>query len=171
MELPVISTLGPAGYANAARAWLAAAPAGTQNWPSADLAIYVPIVIRYPFTVKVLWWANGGTTNGNVDCGIYSSAGSKLTSTGTTAQAGNNAIQSAAPSGGDYLLAIGTYYLGLALSSGTGQVQRATPGINGMIMWGCAQEASATTLPTTMTPATIAQDYLPLFGASSRTLI
>jgi hypothetical protein len=169
MHLPVISTVSSEGSAGAIRAYANATPA-TGPWPAADLAIYVPIVIKYPFVVRRVFWVNGTTATGNVDCGIYTAAGVKITSTGTTAQAGTSATQSVALAA-EYRLSIGTYYLGLALSSATGTTFRAAPGIPVIALMGCAQEAGATTLPATMTPATIANDYLPVFGITSRTLI
>ena len=57
------------------------------NWPAANRAIYAPLNMPSGFTVARFMTANGNTATGNLDLGLYNSAGTKLISTGTTARA------------------------------------------------------------------------------------
>lgn len=131
-------------------------------WPSANLALYIPLTLPFAYPAKRVFWGNGSTVNGNVDLGLYDGiTGSKIYSVGATLQAGATALQYVTV---DWLVQPGEYYLALSLSSGTGQTLRVAPGTADMRLVGCVQEASAHPLPTTMTPAAIGQGYWPLFG-------
>jgi hypothetical protein len=132
-------------------------------WPSANLALYFPLMVPWNYPVKRVMWANGGVVSGNVDLGIFKAdTGAKIASTGATAQAGTSAVQYVSV---DWLIPEGEYYLGLSFSSGTAQVQRSTTITAAILrMTGVLQEASAHPLPTTMTPAAMASAYVPIFG-------
>jgi hypothetical protein len=96
------------------------AAASSTAWPSANLAIYVPVRVPRPCIVKKLALANGAGVAGNFDIGIYTSAGSRLVSTGSTAQTGVSTEQVVATT--DTLLSVGLYYLATCLSSVSGFV-------------------------------------------------
>lgn len=137
-------------------------------WPSANLALYMPISFPFPYPAKRAWWVNGTTANGNVDLGLYSAvSGAKLYSTGATLQSGTSATQYVSV---DWLVQPGEYFLALSLSSGTGTIFRTT-GASAIVcrMAGVLQEASAHPLPTTMTPVTATNAYWPLFGLTRTT--
>lgn len=147
------------GLDQAAFAGAITAPASAA-WPAANRAIYVPFSLPFPYLLRKFFWCNGGTANGNVDCGIYSRAGTKICATGSTAQAGTSVVQSAAPSIGATLLMPDSYYLALALSSGTGTIFQVAPAANEA---GIAFQATAFALPATFTLGTTG-GALPMFG-------
>ena len=132
-------------------------------WITTNLALYLPFIVRHQLTVKQFRLLNGATVSGNVDLGIYSSTiegipSARQVSTGSTAQAGTNGIQSvniAATS-----LSPGLYYMAVALDNLTGTVASFVVDdsanhsnfdrIN--TVDGVFQEASAFPLPSTATP-------------------
>lgn len=140
------------------------------TWPAANRALFLPFTITAPYLVQRVWWANGATVNGNVDCGIYSSDGTKLASVGSTAQVGTSVVQSVALAA-PLLLLPGSYYMALVLSSATATVIRTSAAVAACQMMGMAQQATALPLPATATFATIASAALPLFGITSSTVI
>lgn len=137
-------------------------------WPAANRAIYVPFVLPAAYQVTKLWWANGATAAGNVDCGIYSVGGTKLASTGSTAQAGTSVVQSVSVS---ILLQPGSYYMALALSSISATILRNVPSSGPLAAMGVAQQATAFPLPATATFAAASTAYFPMFGITSASVI
>lgn len=139
--------------------------AGT--WASANLALYIPILVRTPVTIYQLAWANGATLGSNVDVGVYDgSSKTRLVSTGSTAQSGSSALQ--AVDVADTPVPPGLHYLAMAMDTNTpGQVNRAnlTTGIGGRLS-GIAQQALAFPLPSTATFATYAQSLVPFITAA-----
>lgn len=136
-------------------------------WASANRAVYMPFTLSTSYLVQRLWWANGSAVAGNVDCGIYTSDGVRLVSTGSTAQAGTSVVQSVSIT--PLLLTPGRYYMGLAASSTSATFLSDTvflvPGLVGL-----AQEASALPLPAQATfAATTGRLYV--CGITSRTVI
>ena len=160
----VISTVGIESALNVpvliAGGWGAATA-----WPSANLAIFCPIVIPAPTRIRQLGWINGGTANNNVDVGIYRIDGVPLVTTGSTAQSGTNAVQTINIT--DLDLPPGRYYLAMACDGTTGLIVRAVPASAAMQSLGAFQQASAFPLPTPFTPATISNSYLPVILAIS----
>lgn len=130
-------------------------------WPTANRAIYVPLILPFAYPVKRAFWMNGTAVAGNVDLGIFNAdTAAKLFSTGATAQAGTSVAQYVAV---DWLIPPGEYYLALSLSSGSGTTLRST-GITTQNILGYLQEGSAHPLPTSMTPVAITVAYVPVFG-------
>lgn len=132
---------------------------GSGAFPAANDAIYIPVPIKFQVRVRSIYWINGNTATGNVDAGIYTKAGGRIYSTGSTAQTGTSTPQWVNMT--DFVLGPGMYYLAIALSSSSGTLQRQNAGINNMISLGCAKQASAFPLPATATFATITASYLP----------
>ncbi len=130
-------------------------------WPSANLAIYVPLLLDAPYPVKRVWWINGATASENVDLGLYKASGTREYSTGAVAQAGINALQYVTA---DLLIPPGEYYLGLSLSSATATTFSTAFLVTHLRMAGCLQQASAHVLPASMTGAVMTFAYYPLFG-------
>lgn len=148
-----------------ARTHGALAAEGSAAWPAANRALYIPFTVTSPYPVRRMWAGNGATASGNIDLGIYSSGGRRLASTGATAQAGTSTLQYVAC---DILLDPDMYYMALSLSSATGTIRRsAALGVEVLRSIGMLQEASAHPLPASMTGATIATAYFPLFGLTS----
>lgn len=162
---PSISSLSPEAVPGSS---LSAVPASAA-WPSANLAIYVPFMLAAPYLVQRLWWANGATVAGNVDCGVYTGDGTQLFHTGATAQATINVVQSV--SNGPTLLLPGAYYMALSASSGSATFFRLAPAAARLQAMGLAQQATAEPLPATFTLASMAQTYIPVFGITSSTVI
>ena len=139
-------------------------------WPSADLALFYPFVISQRCIAVLLWAYNGGTAAGSTDIGIYTEDGTRLVSIGPTAQAGTNVRQSFNIT--DTELFPGRYYMALASSSGAATFFRSTMGdTNRNRTLGMFQQASAGTLPATATFAAVGQDYLPIFGLTTRSVL
>lgn len=132
-------------------------------WPSANRALLYPVSLDAPFTAARMFWVNGGTVSGNVDAGLYDASGHRLGSTGSTAQAGTSALQSAALTA-SVGLAPGTYYLALAVNNTTATFYRTVISFS-TFTW--AGAASAFALPATVTLAAAGFDYSPLLGMSS----
>jgi hypothetical protein len=129
-------------------------------WSSANRAVFMAMRLDYPFNLRKFFWCNGATATGNVDCGIYSRAGTKLASTGSTAQSGTSVVQSAAPSAGAMLLAPDSYYLALAASSASATFLM---GGNSVSENGGAYQDTAFALPATFTLGNAFPQF-PIFG-------
>lgn len=133
------------------------------NWPSANLALFVPLRLPNSTTIKRFWYISGNAT-GNVDIGLYDAAGNKIVSTGSTAQGTSNQIDFISVTSTP--VSVGDYYLAIAYASTTATPFRATsPGVARYL--GVVQMASALPLPTTATFAAAGQDYVPWFGFST----
>ena len=148
-----------------------AVPTTSIVWPAANRAFYAPIVVERETVITQLWCLNGSIVAGNIDVGLYASDGTRLTSAGSTAQAGTTVIQKFNIT--DLFIGPGLYYLALALSDGAtatvGSMTTSLTQINRVC--GCAEQASAFALPATATFATMAQVYLPVFGFSTRAVL
>lgn len=67
-----------------------AAPASA-NWPAANQAIYMPLRITAPYDVRRVF-AVSGSAAANWDIGVYTLAGAKLFSSGSTAGTNNTLV-------------------------------------------------------------------------------
>lgn len=170
-HLPTISSISPEAVG---ASWLSGNGGNTYNsvaWPAANRGIFVPFSLHAPYWCRMVWWANGATANGNIDCGVYAVGTSHLLSAGSTAQAGTTSVQSVVL-GTPVLLMPGSYYMALSASATTVTMRASNSSLQNQIGVGMAQQATVLPLPTTVfAPATMANAYLPLFGISSRTLI
>jgi hypothetical protein len=145
---------------------------GSLAWFRANMALFIPFKLTNPTTAKQLFIYNGATASGNVDVGLYTEAGVRLTSAGSTAQAGTNALQVFDIP--DVTLGPGRFYLAMALNNTTGTVFRNTLGNAGQGNYlGMLKQDSAFPLPATATFATLGTDSarLPIFGLTTRSLI
>jgi hypothetical protein len=139
---------------------------GSAAYPAADRAHFLPFRVNRPTLITKLMAYNGSTASGNIDVGIYSHDGTRLVSTGSTAQSGTSALQVFDVT--DTWLGPGRFYLAVAMDNTTGTLFRATLGstqIDAGI--GLLIEASAFPLPATATFATIsgAAAFVPIIGA------
>jgi hypothetical protein len=140
------------------------------TYPSADLAIFMPVKVTETITIKKLWVLNGATASGNTNMALYNSefilvAG---TETGSTAQAGTNVIQefTITPTG----ITPGLYYVAIAMDNTTGTLFRYSIGSEGAKYVGLFSQASSFDLPAVATPAD-ANSYAPVMGFSTRELV
>ena len=145
---------------------------GTAAWPSANLAIYVPVVIPRPVVVLKMGWINGVTASGNIDVGIYDVTGAKVVTAGSTAQ-GTTSVAQLVNTTDVQLVGPARYYLAMSMDNTTGTVGRNTLPVSGTAMRGigCAQEASAFALPATATLAVMANNYVPFVFALVTTVM
>ena len=139
------------------------------TWPAANRAIYIPFTLYGPETVRKMFCGNGGAVSGNVDVGIYNAAGTRLVSSGSTAQASINVLQVFDIT--DTTIGPGYYYMALALDNTTGTILNSNPAVFVMPVWGVKQEAAAFPLPATATFANVSSAYLPMVGLSMVTSI
>lgn len=144
------------------------APASA-TYPAADRALFYPVRLSQPVLVKVLYWVNGATVAGNVDVGIYDEAGTRLLSTGSTAQATVSVLQQVNVT--DTLIGPGLFYLAIAASLATATFLSQNAAADTMLQAGVAQMATAMPLPATATLEKMVSVYKPLFGASLRATI
>lgn len=168
-RLPVmVSTYGPLSVG----VELAGAPVGTSSgaWIAADRAIYVPLYVPAPAVVVKLWWLNGTSVSGNIDCALYRASDlSRVVTVGGVAQAGVSAVQEADVA--DTSIGSGVYLLALSADNAIGHVIRNTNELRIHRPAGVLQQASAYPLPATADPATLASAFVPMFGLALRTLV
>lgn len=147
------------GAGGATTGWAAAA------WGSNNRAIYVPWSFPYDailYEVRAL----GTNTTGNYDLGFYSPLGARIASKGTTAMANAPLVLSISDM---HVFAGQTYYIGLVLSSTSGNVLAcAIGGSEKNIGMGVLYETSALPLPATMTPVVVNVDFLPMLVCGLR---
>lgn len=159
-----ISSLGRFSGQHMIQAFDTTVASSTAVWPSANRAFYMPVYLPSPFTVARFWVQNGSNATGNCDVGLYSEAGDKLVSTGSTARAGATQAQYIGVT--DARFGPGTYYLALALDTTAGSVGRLAGTIPTMRLGGIFQQDTAFALPSSMTPAALSTAYAPHFGFS-----
>jgi hypothetical protein len=136
-------------------------------WTTANKALFWPFILPVEFFLGTLWWLNGGTSNGNVDMGIYDDRFHRVISTGSTAQGTINVVQSVAV--GPVLLLPGNYYFALALSSATATIfglSGSLSNVSNTDYQGIFEQATAFPLPDPAVPAKCSSIFgLDLCGA------
>lgn len=157
---PTIQGLNLGGMSNAS----------SSTWPTANKAILVPFVVSSPSTIVKLFCHNGAAVSGNMDIGIYDYTGRLLVSSGSTAQAGTNAIQEFDIT--DTRIGSGMFYIALAVDNTTATIFRvsATNARNTKFL-GMAEVTSAVPLPASATLATTSVINIPIIGLTLRTVI
>lgn len=138
-------------------------------WPTANTAVFVPFHVYTPTVVKQIGWFNGSAVSGNVDCGIYDAAGTRLISTGSTAQAGVSTIQTVDVT--DTLLGPGLFYMAFAADNITATVIGIVPTLQRGRVLGLVEMATAFALPATATFATLTGNVVPFACFTTRSLI
>lgn len=147
--------------------WMVAKMNTNATWPAANLAIYVPFRLQERMIVVKMFVPTEAGGTDDFDVGIFTAEGTKLVSSGATAQSAFNRNEVDVT---DTLLDPGRYYFGLAMDGTTAATRgfnASNAGLLGAI--GLLQEAGAMPLPANMTPAVYAQTRLPLISASMRT--
>ena len=138
------------------------------TWLVANKAIYIPLWLPFWYQVNRVWWYNGSSvTSVNNDLGIYDADGTRIYSTGSTAQSGASVLQYVTVST-PFRLPPGRYFLALAISSVTanrGGTGGATNTLTRLRQSGIMEEASALPLPAVATFAAItATQPTPHYG-------
>lgn len=134
--------------------------------PTANQAIYVPIVVTTTVTFRRGFWWNGSAPGGNTCVGIYTPDGTRQATTGSVASAGASVIQDAALSA-NYTATPGVYYMAIELSAATvnGSTSFAAS-TNYRIQGLYTQAVGAFPLPANATFANWASRVIPVFGVT-----
>ena len=135
------------------------------NWPTANKAFFRRIFLPFDVVVSKIFWINGTAVAGNVDAGIFEDVSYiKIASTGSTAQATANSVQSVTLTNSVKLKA-GSYLLGVSTDTTTncriGYFSTFNTPFSSIL--GCYEETTAFPLPATATP--VAQTASFLFPA------
>ncbi len=155
---------------------LGAGVPASATWPTANLAIFVPIYVSAGTTVQQIYWVNGATVTASttVECALYNEAGTtKLITSGAIIQATISVPQATTITGG-YYLPRGRYWLGLVCGNNTSTFWRysnAAAMTNMQKMIGTSEQAmGSTALPAAITFGTAAQAYIPVMGLTQSIL-
>jgi hypothetical protein len=143
---------------------------GVNVWPVANKAVYIPFVCNEAVTVTQLFNINGNVVSGNIDVGIYTAAGSKVITSGSTTQSGTDVVQ--VYNIADTALAVGRYYFALALDNTSGRNNgMAALNVHRTNAMGCLQQTSAFPLPSSATFAAYSEVFVPVVGAMLGTVM
>lgn len=138
---------------------------GGVAWPGANRALYFPVRIPRTFPVARGFVIQNGNAAGTQDIGVYDQAGNRLTNIGATARSSNVCQHFDVT---DVVLGPGVYYFALLGSSTSGTYDGLSMDARYLRAHGVLQEdVGATSLPSTMTPATVGQGTVPIFGFTS----
>jgi hypothetical protein len=132
-------------------------------YTAASRAYYYPMHLDDFVTVTQMAIFNGATVSGNVDVGNYDVNGTRLVSSGSTAQAGASTIQTFDVA--DTALTPGDYYLAMAADNTTATYYCYKPNAQWMEMLGIQMQATALPLPATATFATASAGFIPFLAA------
>ena len=162
---PYLNTWSQAFNGLAIRGVAVAGAAASLTW-TANVAVYVPFFLPWPYPVARAFWCNGSSAIANCDIGIYSIGGAQIWHSGSTAQVSGNNLQFVSAG---VLLSPGPYLLGLSCSGTTNAINGNTVITTdfGRLM-GYYQQASAFPLPASTTFAAYAGVGLPLMGITTK---
>jgi hypothetical protein len=132
------------------------APA-SQNYVAVGIAVFIPFYVPTGFLVTKLGWGNGSAVAGSIDAGVYKSDGTRMVSTGSTAQSGTSTLQ--VVDVGDTFLPRGLYYLAMDsdTSGATQKVIAVLPAAGIPQALGLLEMAAAIPLATNANPAVFAK--------------
>jgi len=168
---PVVGTMSR--YGTLANTIIGFGSTATTNvaFPVANTAFFYPFSIDEDATVAQIGWVNGNVVSGNIDVGIYTRAGAKVISTGSTAQSGTSVIQ--AVNVADTALAAGDYYFAVSMDNTTGTLLGVTAiALGWMQQAGAMQEATSFPLPATWTAPDTTPDnhFMPWLAFNQRSV-
>jgi len=140
---------------------------------TANLLIFIPLLLIEPLLVSQFFWINGATAQDNTDVGIYSFDGqTKFGSTGSTLNSGTSALQVADVT--DFRLPSNVrLWMALGCDSSTHTFLLANPVVGAQDLAGITQQAAgwSSGLPATITPAIPTVAKVPMFGFSGRSVV
>jgi hypothetical protein len=147
-----------------------ASPGSGQAW-SANAAIYVPLLLDWPYNARRMFWVNGAAVGGNSDVGLYTLGGARLWSAGSTACSGGSAPQYTTVTPDIVLQPGQPYFMAFAHDVATASQIFGVGGTTFTAPWGRAcgvyQQASAFPLPAQAAFAAYAAVGLPLIGLTN----
>lgn len=170
---PAATTIPPmVGVATPSVGWLQGQPFSinfsSATYESASRAVYYPITLPAPCTVRRVWWANGATTTGGatIEVGIYADAGyspgAKVLS-GSATQGTASQVQFVDVT--DTTLPVGLWWVAIVSSSATNTTVFRTlisgTQIDALYRY---EQASASPLPASATPVQSSIGYIWLCG-------
>lgn len=141
---------------------------GSTAYPLANLAFYVPFSVSGPCTAREGWCVTGATAGGNFDIGIYDSAGSRLTSSGSTARTASAINNTTAMT--DYDLKPGLRYFMAFSADGTNNYFGGSQAAGIYESHGVLESTSSFVLPASPTLSRTTRAFLPLFGLNLYTV-
>ncbi len=148
--------------------WLAA-PTSIVN-PTAKKAFFIPFELTEPIVIANLFVRNGNTASGNVDCGIYDVAGTRIVSIGSTVMSGTSTIQAFNIT--DTLIGPGSFYMAFVCDNTTGAFIAMNPSIESLRTAGVVEQIlGALPLPATATFAQLADNFVPWVGLTTRSFV
>lgn len=137
---------------------------GNAAWPAANRGYFFSFTL-YKNTPIVQGFVRNNTGTGNVEIGVFLPDGTLVGSTGAINLAASNIIYAGSL---DLTLGPGTYYAGMSKDGTGGNNQRLAGSTNQRLqVRGVYQMSSAYPLPSTVTFAAMADNYLPIFGLST----
>lgn len=156
---PVISTWMCDGIFSAN----AGAGPASNVFPASNKAYFLPISITQPIVITAFFCINGATASGNLDIGLFDRVGTRIISTGSTAQSGTSQVQSISVA--NTSVGPGLFYLALAADNGTGTFFALTnASVRFTSIIGEYNQSTAFPLPATATFATSTSFYVPIIG-------
>ena len=150
-------------WGEACRADLHVATPNSNAWPAANLGLFLPVFIYERVTVYEAYTATGTLTGGNLDIGIFSTGGTKLASTGSTARAAASSWQTVGMT--DYVWEPGEYYIGMVADDTSNYLAHAPTAGKAQAV-GMVEDASAWTagFDSSVTYVTSTRAFVPHFG-------
>ena len=162
---------GHAVYSTVSLTQMLTVAGASTAWPSANLAIFVPIYVAEPCTVyKMVAGAGATAGSNNFDIGIYDQSGNRLVSSGATAKGSSveHVIDVT-----DTRIGPGIYYLAMS-ADGTGNYVLVTPSgttpvpLQKARMLGTLEAATSYVLPATATMVARTGPLIPNIAAYTR---
>ena len=138
-------------------------------WPVANQACFVPFQVYVPSLIQQLMIWNGTAVSGNVDVGVYTQDGTRVVSSGSTAQAGTSQVQAFNVT--DTQIPPGSYYMAQVLDNATGTFLRPPMTAVEAAVLGVLAQTSAFPLPSTATFAAAISTGVPQIAAFLRSLV
>ena len=136
-------------------------------WPSANRAYLFGFYLTRRTRFQRLWIFNGSAVSGNFDLGVYSTDLNLITSSGSTAQAGTNQIQTVSI---DIKIGPGLFYVAAVLNNTTGTTFKTTAPSDAN-MYRSAMRVFPSAFPLGTLTGEIGAVDTPLFGISQRTVV
>lgn len=141
-------------------------------WPANNRIYYVPLLMPDDFLATQFGIDVGATNSANIEIGIYTPDGVKLIGSAATALGTANSPQ-AIDITDTQLYAGNLYYVGVTLTSTGGALFCVTSGLGvaGAQMTSTMAENGSGGLPNPATFAAIADNLIPYFSLSSKTVL
>lgn len=137
-------------------------------YPLANLAIYVPFSVSETVTAYEGWVVTGTLAAGNFDIGIYDSAGSRLTSAGSTAKPASAVANTTTMTNYDLKPGL-RYYMAFA-ADGTNNYFAGAQAAGLYEAMGVLESTTSFVLPASPTLSRTTRAYLPMFGLNLYTV-